>query len=62
MKELSKVRLIEQYLPYEYMKNVQKVIHKHDQATIRDVAFHFTNLMKLRYSEEKIDYDQYGGL
>ena len=44
------------------MKNAQKVFHKYDQTHLRDVAFHFTNLMKLRYNEEKIDYEQYAGL
>ena len=48
--EMSKVRLIEQYLPFEYMKNCQKIFHKYDQTTLRNIAFHFTNLMKLRYS------------
>jgi hypothetical protein len=59
---MSKVRLIEQYLPYEYMKNCQKIFHKYDQTTLRNIAFHFTNLMKLRYSEEKINYDEHPGL
>ena len=44
------------------MKNVQKIFHKYDQTKLRDIAFHFTNLMRLRYNEEKIDYDQYPGL
>lgn len=39
------------------MKNVQKIFHKYDQKQLRDIAFHFTNLMKLRYNEEKINYD-----
>ena len=62
LRQLSRVRLIEQYLPFEYMKNVQKVFHKYDQKTLRNIAFHFTNLMKLKYNEEKIDYQQYEGL
>lgn len=32
------------------MKNVQKIFHKYDQRQLRDIAFHFTNLMKLRYN------------
>jgi hypothetical protein len=44
------VRLVEQFLPYEYMRRVQKVLHKYDQTTLRDIAFHFTNLMRLRYN------------
>jgi len=31
------------------MKRVQKVFHKYDQTQLRDIAFHFTNLMRLRY-------------
>jgi hypothetical protein len=56
---LAKVRLAEQYLPYEYMRRVQKIFHKYDQTQLRDIAFHFTNLMKLRYNEEKLNYDLY---
>lgn len=41
------------------MKKVQSVLHKYDQTTLRNIAFHFTNLMKLKYNEEKIDYDEY---
>lgn len=44
------------------MRRVQKVFHKYDQAQLRDIAFHFTNLMKLRYNEEKINYDLYPDL
>lgn len=44
------------------MKNVQRVFHKYDQTGLRNIAFHFTNLMKLRYNEEKINYDLYEGL
>jgi hypothetical protein len=44
------------------MRRVQKVFHKYDQAQLRDIAFNFTNLMKLRYNEEKINYELYPDL
>ena len=50
LNRLAHVRLIEQYLPYGYMKQVQKVFHKYNQTGLRDIAFHFTNLMRLRYN------------
>lgn len=56
---LSHVRLIQQYLPYDYMRQVQKVMHKYDQTQLRDIAFHFSNLMRLRYNQQKINYEDY---
>jgi hypothetical protein len=44
------------------MKQVQKVLQKYDQTQLRDTSFHFSNLMRLRYNEQKIDYDAYPNL
>jgi len=44
------------------MKRVQKIFHKYDQTQMRDIAFNFSNLMRLRYNEQKIDYEAYPNL
>jgi hypothetical protein len=62
LKQLSKIRLEPQYLPMPFMQRVKKVFHKYSQAQLREIAEHFAYYTKLRYNEEKIDYEAYPDL
>lgn len=60
--DMASVRLGIQYLPVSYLKQAQKIFHKYGQTRLRYIAEEYTNLMKLRYSEEKLNFDEYQNL
>ncbi len=45
-----------------YMQRVKKVFHKYSQQQLREIAEYFGTYTKLRYSEEKLDYEAYEDL